>query len=81
MLDQFYSMRPALSATQLSIQSAYYQARREADADGRIKLTTLKEFAAPLLYEVDLAVLVMQRLDDFYLGLIAEKRKRDLENK
>ena len=60
---------------------AYYAARREGGEGVRVKARTLHQFAAPLRYESDLAVRIMQGLDDYYLGLRAEKLRRDFENK
>ena len=80
----FFAKRPAPTPLQNALLSAYYDARREADASGpdlRASAATLREYAQSVGYETDIAVGVMQQLDDHYLRLRAEKIKRDLESK
>jgi hypothetical protein len=81
MLDTFFELRPAPTATQRELLAAYYSARRDSGSDERITAATLREYAQSVGYETDIAVSVMQQLDDHYLRLRADKIKRDLESK
>lgn len=68
-----------LTATQRELLSGFYQGRREATDDNRIPYATLERIAAIIGYESDLAVSIMQSLDDCRIELLNEKRQRDLE--
>lgn len=59
--------------------SVYYLARRETDSDKIITESKFKEFLQKIVYEHDIALIVLKRLDDLYLKLIHEKQKREID--
>lgn len=80
-LDTFFALRPAPTPTQRELLTAYYSARRDSGGDERVTSAALREYAQAVGYETDIAVSIMQQLDDHYLRLRADKIKRDLESK
>lgn len=56
--------------------SAYWRARREADQDKRIRRDDLLHELAPIDYDTENGLSVLQSLDDFYLSLHFERIKR-----
>ena len=68
-----------LTPTQRELLHGFYQGRREAIDDNRIPYATLERIAAIIGYESDLAVSIMQSLDDYRIELLNEKRQRDLD--
>lgn len=80
-LKRFYELRPTLDDSLYPILSAFYNAYRESSDDKRIDFQTLNYYAQSLMYETDLVIEIMQKLDDHLRSLIAEKRRKDSENK
>lgn len=82
-LDEFWGNRPELTDRQKAVLSCYYQARRDnaTPPDGRISKSALIEACQQIDYETDLAVLLMQSLDDYYLHLRLEDMKRKAAKK
>lgn len=74
--EEFYERRPRLSLRQLQLKSAYYNARRETKEGTRVKSSTLKEFLADVQYEEDIALSLLQKVDDYYLKLYSDQLKR-----
>lgn len=70
---------PNLTEQQSQLLHAYYAARRDTHEELRVSSKDLHEAAETVPYESDIAVMVMQRLDDYYLELRAEKIKQELK--
>lgn len=68
-----------LEQHQIEILSAFYRARREATDRERIPYATLTRILATINYETDLAIGIVQSLDDHLLQLINERDKKELE--
>jgi len=68
-----------ITPTQQALLNGFYSGRREAIERNRIPHATLERIAAKIHYETDLAISVMQQLDDHLLGLIAERDKREMD--
>ena len=68
-----------LTHEQAQLLNAFYSGRREAIDRNRAPYATLCRLACIINYESDLAVEIMQALDDHLMQLIAEKDKRDHE--
>lgn len=65
---------------QLMLLDCYYRARRDSSHEGPVKAAVLEEFLANAHYETDIAVGILQKVDDKYLELRAEKLKRQSSN-
>lgn len=73
---EFWESRPTPTDRQRELLHCYYKARRDAKSDSKV---TAKEFESYLFgvnYETDIAVTILQKLDDHYLKLCADKLKR-----
>lgn len=68
-----------LTHTQIELINGFYAGRREAIERNRIPHATLCRLASIISYEPDLAVSIMQQLDDYLLSLIYEKERKDHE--
>lgn len=61
---------------QRDLLHCYYKARRDAKSGEKV---TAKEFEQALFassYETDIAVTILQKLDDYYLKLCADKLRK-----
>lgn len=76
-LEEFYSKRPVSTDIQISLLHGYYAARRELSAQETLTNPILERYASTIYYETDLAIWVMQRLDDHYMSLRAEKIRNE----
>lgn len=76
----FYENRPNLDDRQAELLNCYYQARRETDNDKKVKSDLLEHVLQSASYETDIAVHVLQKVDDEYLVLCAEAVKRAQKN-
>lgn len=74
--DEFWSMRPDLNAIQNELLNCYYVARREGKRDERCSRETIESSLKECCYETDLAITILQKLDDHYLQLCADKLKK-----
>lgn len=74
--DEFYAMRPNLDVRQIELLNAFYTARREYKGDEKAKSKSLQEAARFCDYEPDIALMILQKLDDHLLSLIADKLKK-----
>jgi hypothetical protein len=68
-----------LTYTQIELLNGFYAGRREAVERNRIPYKTLVRLAAKIGYESDLAVEIMQALDDHLLSLICERERKEHE--
>ena len=68
-----------LTSVQQQILSAFYEARRDAIDRNRIPHATMLRLADTISYESDLAIKVMQQLDDLLIELVNDKIKRDAD--
>ena len=68
-----------VTPTQQSLLNGFYAGRREVQERGRIPYATLERIAARIHYETDLAIGIMQALDDHLIELIAERDKREMD--
>jgi hypothetical protein len=69
-----------LTPAQIQLINGFYSGRREAIDRNRIPHKTLEAISAKIQYESDLAVGIMQQLDDHLLDLMAKKDKKDHDN-
>lgn len=74
--DQFWSIRPDLDPIQIELLNCYYMARRESKHDERCSRENIEFSLKDSCYETDLAITILQKLDDHYLKLCADKLKR-----
>lgn len=74
-LEYYYSIKPVLTDTQWQLLDCFYSARRDCAVDSRIKKQELFDAVKSIIYESDIAVNILQKLDDFYLELRAKKIK------
>ena len=77
----FYPRKPKqLNHRQRGILNAFYSARREIHHESHIPKMLLTSFANSIQdYETDLAVMVMQSIDNEYMRLCCDKISRDAE--
>ena len=68
-----------LERYQIELINAFYSGRREAIERNHIPHATLQRLAAKIGYEPDLAIEIMQQLDDHLIKLICDKDKADHE--
>lgn len=68
-----------ITPTQAALLGGFYAGRREAIERNRIPYATLERIAAKMHYETDLAIGIMQALDDHLIGLIAERDRLEFE--
>lgn len=68
-----------ITPTQAALLNGFYAGRREAVDRNRIPYSTLERIAVKMMYESDLAITVMQQLDDHLLSLIAERDRLEFE--
>lgn len=74
--EEFWKIRPDLDAIQLELLNCYYIARREGKRDDKCSRETIEMSLRECCYETDFAITILQKLDDHYLQLCAEKLKR-----
>lgn len=75
-LHEYYAMKPNLSEIQVDLLHAFYRARRETNSDQRCKAVELEHHAQTVAIDTDLAVHILQKVDDEYLAIQLEKLKR-----
>ena len=68
-----------ITPTQQALLNGFYSGRREAIERNRIPYQALKRISSELMYEEDLAVRILQQLDDHLLCLIADRDKREMD--
>jgi hypothetical protein len=78
-LKEFYEKKPDPSSVQRELLRAFYSARRDHNPEQKVPSSLLRQHAEPILYETDLAIWIMQKLDDQFMELRIEKIKQDLE--
>lgn len=76
----FYEARPNLDSRQLDLLNCFYQSRRETARDDKIKASMFESFLQSVNYETDMAIYVLQKLDDYYSSLCLEALKRANKN-
>ena len=70
----YYQMRPNLTERQRDLFSCW--SRREVKQGDRVPEDVLLKSLSCVNYETDIALFILQRLDDHYLTLCADKLKR-----
>lgn len=75
-LDEYYAMKPDLTDIQVDLLHAFYRARRETDSDKKCKAVELERHAATIPMDTDIAVHILQKVDDEYAAIQLEKIKR-----
>lgn len=68
-----------LTNVQQQIMAAFYAGRREAAGRERIPYVTLERVAEGVNYETDLAIRIIQQLDDKLIEMQNEKDRLDME--
>lgn len=76
-LDEYYAMKPELTDIQVDLLHAFYRARRETDSDKKCKAVELEHHAATVAIDTDIAVHILQKVDDEYAAIQLEKIKRN----
>lgn len=76
-LDEYYVMKPDLTPVQVDLLHAFYRARRETNGDQRCKAVELEHHAAAIPLDTDIAVYILQKVDDEYAAIQLEKIKRN----
>lgn len=76
-LDEYYAMKPELNDIQVDLLHAFYRARRETDSDKKCKAVELERHAANVAIDTDIAVHILQKVDDEYAAIQLEKIKRN----
>jgi hypothetical protein len=74
--EEFWRIRPELDESQIELLNCYYITRRDGRRDERCSKESILNALSQCCYETDLAVKILQQLDDHYLHLCAEKLKR-----
>jgi len=75
-LDEYYALKPDLSDVQIDLLNAFYRARRDTNSESRITAVELERHAATINLDTDIAVYILQKVDDEYAALQLEKIKR-----
>lgn len=76
-LDEYYAIKPDLTEIQVDLLHAFYRARRETDSDKKCKAVELEHHAAAIPLDTDIAVHILQKVDDEYMAIQLEKLKRN----
>jgi hypothetical protein len=74
--DEFWQLKPDLTAYDVQLINAFWRARRECDADKPISRAILKQELQTCRIEEDIGLFILQGADDHYLSLYAEKLKK-----
>ncbi len=77
--SDYYPIKPdPLDARQQELLDGLYRSRREAEPDGRTSRMIIAQNVDNMLFnDTDIAIYAMQKLDDYYLELVAEKLRQD----
>ena len=75
-LDEYYAMKPDLTEIQVDLLHAFYRARRDTNGDARVTAVELERQCANVAIDADIAVHILQKLDDEYAAIQLEKIKR-----
>jgi hypothetical protein len=75
-LDEYYAMKPDLTEIQVDLLHAFYRARRDTNGDARVTAVELERQCATVAIDADIAVHILQKLDDEYAAIQLEKIKR-----
>lgn len=78
--EEFYERKPKLNDRQIQLRNAYYQARRDTANGERVKTRDILQALEAVQYETDLALSILQKVDDHYLKLCADELKRKQKN-
>ena len=76
-LDEYYAMKPELTDIQVDLLHAFYKARRETNGDSRCKALELLHHVESIALDSDIAVHILQKVDDEYMAIQLEKIKRN----
>lgn len=79
--EEFWSQRPELDEIQTELLNCYYSARREGKNGEKCPLDILERSLKTCWYETDLALRILQQLDDHYLKLCAEKLRKQTHDR
>jgi hypothetical protein len=74
--EEFWRQRPELDDTQAELLNCYYVAIRDSKRGERCPVEAIERALSQCWYESDLALNILQQLDDHYLKLCADKLKR-----
>lgn len=77
---EFWGMRPDLNEMQYDLLGCFYSATRETKHGEKCSLANIEKALRQCCYETDLAIRILQNLDDHYLKLCADKMKRQANN-
>lgn len=75
-LDEYYAMKPELTDVQVDLLHAFYRARRDTNGDRRVTAVELERHCQALAIDTDIAVHILQKVDDEYAAIQLEKIKR-----
>lgn len=76
-LDEYYAMKPELTDIQVDLLHAFYRARRDTNGDARVTAVELERHVATAAIDTDIAVHILQKVDDEYAAIQLEKIKRN----
>lgn len=79
-LDEYYAMKPELNEIQVDLLHAFYRARRDTNGDSRVTAVQLEHHCSSLPIDTDIAVHILQKVDDEYSAIQLEKIKRNQKN-
>jgi hypothetical protein len=65
-----------LTEIQVDLLHAFYRARRDTNGDARVTAVELERQCANVAIDADIAVHILQKLDDEYAAIQLEKIKR-----
>jgi len=75
-LDEYYAMKPDLTEIQADLLHAFYRSRRDTNGESRVTAVELERQCATVALDTDIAVHILQKLDDEYAAIQLEKIKR-----
>lgn len=76
-VDYFFDeVRPNLTESQSQLARAFSRARAYKKSDESLTRLEVKEAAQSIIYDQDLAEYVLKSADDYRLGLVIERMKR-----
>lgn len=76
MTEEELAQKPILTESQTEIAISFAEARSWKKSDETLSKEEIQQAAQSVIYDYDLAVWIMKSLDDFRMGLVVEKLKR-----